>query len=341
MLRTISISGLIVVIVLISGIKTQAKDTRGSIRGSIVCQKTKEPIAFANISLTDTTDQIISGTVSNKNGNFTLQPIPFGTYHLNISCLGYKTVEKKLELSENISSLELGTLPLKASAQELREIEVSEQRVKGRQEVDRTVFTINRDVKKTATDGLDVLKNVPGVSVDFQDNITLEGSGNIMYLVNGIKRNKDYVAQLHPGDINSVEIISNPGVQYEADIDAVINIVTNRRSSGGKGSISLQGSDPNNFLGNEYANLQYGTKIFRVFVSDRLHYENFPASNIIQSQLMSGEDTITIETTGSGRAAWLNNSLSYGFDWFINDKNTINLYGNYYIRRSNNSDYDM
>jgi hypothetical protein len=341
MIRFNAISGLFLLILLSCTIHTKAAENTGRISGSIVNKSTKEPISFANITLLSEDDKPVSGCMSDENGTFSLEAIAFGLYRISVSCLGYKAYEESIELTADNSPMDIGQVALKVSAQKLSEVEIAEQRVKGKQKVDRTVFTINQKVKNTAADGLDVLKNIPGVSVDFQDNITLEGSGNIMYLVNGIKRNKDFVAQLNPGDINSVEIISNPGVEYDADIDAVINIVTNRRSSGGKGNISLQGSDPNNFMGNENVSIQYGNKDFRVFVSDRLHYENFPATQLIESQMMSGEDTITIKTTGNGRASWLNNSLNYGFDWFINDKNIINLYGNYYMRKSNSAGYEM
>ncbi|MFP4664081.1 MAG: TonB-dependent receptor domain-containing protein [Bacteroidales bacterium] len=334
-----TIIGLFLLMMLCNGATALAGEAGGKITGAIISGNSQEPVAFANITLFNSANKLITGTLSDKNGKFEFEELNFDKYRLEISCLGYAKLEKEIDLSSESSVKKLGEIHLQPSAEKLGEVEISEERMKGEQEVDRTVFTINEEIQKTASDGMDVLKNIPGVSVDFQDNITLEGSGNIMYLVNGVKRNKNYVAQLNPKDFNKVEIITNPGVEYEADIDAVINIVTRSRQTGGRGSISLQGADPDNFLGNGNASLQYGNKNFRVFVSDRFHYENFPGSKLITNRIIQNSDTIITETKGNGRASWLNNSFSYGFDWFINDKNIINLYGEYYLHQTNNSNY--
>ncbi|MGM0650810.1 MAG: TonB-dependent receptor domain-containing protein, partial [Bacteroidota bacterium] len=339
MIHRITLSALFVLIMSVSGIIVLAQEAGGKIAGTIISGETQEPVAFANISLFDSENKLITGTLSDKNGKFSIRELTISKYRLEISCLGYAKLKKEIQIDEKAAHLKLGEIPLNHAAEQLGEVEVSAERMKGEQEVDRTVFNINEEVQNTASDGIDILKHVPGVSVDFQDNITLDGSGNIMYLVNGVKRDKNYVAQLHPKDFNKVEIITNPGVEYEADVDAVINIVTKGRQTGGRGNISLQGSDPDNFLGNESASIQYGNENFRFFISDRLHYENFPASKVITNRFIHGSDTVATEMEGSGRASWFNNSFNYGFDLFLNDKNIINLYGEYYIHQTNNSNY--
>ena len=80
----------------------------------------------------------------------------------------------------------------------LEEAVIVGQRLKGEEKVDRTVFTINDDVRKASTTALDALKHIPSVTVDFQNNVSLEGQFNIQFYVDGILRNKEYVAQIKP-----------------------------------------------------------------------------------------------------------------------------------------------
>jgi outer membrane receptor protein involved in Fe transport len=333
------ISVLAILLISFSAFQLQASEPQGKISGNIMTETTNEPVSFANICLKNKEKQVVTGCTSNSDGQFNLSVPNYGNYELEITCLGYKPQQKQIQINQQNESISLGVITLEKAAEQLAEVKVEEARLKGKQEVDRTVFTINETSQKSATDGMDILRHIPGVSVDFQGNVNIEGSGNILYLVNGVKRDKNFVAQLHPDDFNKVEIMTNPGVKYDADIDAVINIVTKAHRTGGRGGISLQGSSPKSFIGNENANLEYGNEKFRVFVKDRFHLERFPAASYVSTEITEGAETTSLIEEGTGNASWLNNNLNYGFDWFINDKNVINLYGEHFTHRSNNSDY--
>ncbi|MFW5766781.1 MAG: carboxypeptidase-like regulatory domain-containing protein, partial [Bacteroidota bacterium] len=171
-----TIIGLFLLMMLCNGATALAGEAGGKITGAIISGNSQEPVAFANITLFNSANKLITGTLSDKNGKFEFEELNFDKYRLEISCLGYAKLEKEIDLSSESSVKKLGEIHLQPSAEKLGEVEISEERMKGEQEVDRTVFTINEEIQKTASDGMDVLKNIPGVSVDFQDNITLEGS---------------------------------------------------------------------------------------------------------------------------------------------------------------------
>jgi transposase len=54
-----------------------------------------------------------------------------------------------------------------------------------------------------------------------------------------VQRDQQFVAQLNPEDFNKVEVVTNPGVEYDADVEAVINIVLKKAPTGGRGSINV------------------------------------------------------------------------------------------------------
>ena len=312
----------------------------GAITGEIIEQKTQHPIPFASIALIQPeTKEIVAGVISDTLGKFSLNKVPYGSYQLVVSYLGYKKKKVQVQIEKKHNPLVVGTIMLEPGTQELAEVTVEEERLKGKQEVDKTVYTINERIQKMSADGMDVLKYIPGVSVDFQDNVSLEGTGNILYRVNGVTRDKDFVAQLHPADINKIEVITNPGVEYNADVDAVINIVLKQRTRGGRGSATAETPSPDGYVMNQRLSLEYGSEKFRVFVSNRTHLENFDATQITETRITNGTDQTSLFQEGNGNAQWTNSSTNYGIDLFLNDKNTINLYGSYYFHASKQIDY--
>ncbi len=171
----------------------------------------------------------------------------------------------------------------------LEEAVIVGQRLKGEEKIDRTVFTINDDVRKASTTALDALKHIPSVTVDFQNNVTLEGSSNIQFYVDGILRNKEYVAQIKPEQIDKVELITNPGVKYDADVSGVINILLKKeKRSGVSGSVKIPIPHPTKIVAEPSANIEYGNQKFRVYIGDQLHFERFHGKEIITTEVDNG-----------------------------------------------------
>ena len=322
--------------------QANATEKPGVITGKVIEAQTKQPVPYANVALLEQSGaNIVAGIISDEAGNFKLDQIPFGSYKLQVSYLGYEQKTLPIVLNQEKKAFSVGHVALAPKSEQLDEVVVAEERLKGKQEVDRTVYTVNDKVQQMSSDGMDILKHIPGVSVDFQDNVTLEGTGNILYQVNGITRDKNFVSQLNPEDFNKVEILTNPGVEFEADVDAVINIVLKKRRTGGRGSITAQIPNPKAYVVNERGSIEYGNENFRVFLSDRLHYERLNGNQTTETQITTGPDMITLKEHGSGIVSWMNNNASYGIDLFLNDKNTINLYGNMYHHHQNQSGYEQ
>ena len=126
--------------------------------------------------------------------------------------------------------ISVDTIYLAEITTSLKEVTVSAERIKGKEMVDRTVYAIPEVIAKSSTNGYDILKKIPQVNVDFQNNITLNGSSNFIIQVDGRQRDRDYLNKLLPSDIQSIEIISNPSGKYEGNIDGVINIILKKEA---------------------------------------------------------------------------------------------------------------
>jgi outer membrane receptor protein involved in Fe transport len=98
--------------------------------------------------------------------------------------------------------------------------------------------------------------------------------------------------------------------------------------------------DPNKLASNHRANIDYGNDKFRVFISDRLNYQGYRAFSNKETEIVSEGDVVNFRLNGDGDAVTIRNNTNYGIDLFLNDKNTLNLYGNTNAFLAKQSDFD-
>ncbi len=330
-------------LMVLPGFAVYAETENGSITGIIVDDSTTAPVSYASVALLSAADSsILNGMITNDQGKFQFTDLPYGKYNLKVTFVGYKPVLiKDLEVSRQNKTIDLQNLKIQEDFKKLEEAVIVGQRLKGEEKVDRTVFTINDDVRKASTTALDALKHIPSVTVDFQNNVSLEGSSNIQFYVDGILRNKEYVAQIKPDQIDKVELITNPGVKYDADISGVINIVLKKeKRSGVSGSVKIPIPHPTKIVAEPSANIEYGNQKFRVYVGDQMHFERFNGTEIITTKVDNGISApYRFEKTGEGINSWQNNYMNYGADWFINEKTSLNFLGEWRTWKGVNDDY--
>jgi hypothetical protein len=330
-------------LMILPGFAVYAEAENGSITGVIVDDSTTAPVSYASVALLSAADSsILNGMITNDQGKFQFNDIPYGKYNLKVTFVGYKPVViKNLEVSKKNKTIDLQNLKIEEDFKKLEEAVIVGERLKGEEKIDRTVFTINDDVRKASTTALDALKHIPAVTVDFQNNVSLEGSSNIQFYVDGILRNKEYVAQIKPDQIDKVELITNPGVKYDADISGVINIILKKeKRSGVSGSVKIPVPHPTKIVAEPSANIEYGNQKFRVYIGDQLHFERFNGKEILTTNVDNGISApYRFEKIGEGVNSWQNNYMNYGADWFINDKTSLNFLGEWRTWKGVNDDY--
>ena len=323
-------------------LKANEEKPRGKVTGTVIEQETGRPVGFASVAILDETQELVSGTITGDDGTFALNGLHAGEYQLQVSFVGFERhIVNPLKITPDNWHVALGKINIKAATAQIDEAVVTTERLKGEEKADRTVFTVNENLRKAASKGLDLIKLIPGIHVDFQENITLEGSGNILIYVDDVERTKEFVAQLDPAMIDKVEIISNPGVKYDASVDGIIKIVlTKEKRYGINGSINTEIPNPNTILMNQGGNLEYGNQNFRVYAGNRLHYEKFSSNedNILTYKDANSE-LEKFEQYGTGKNSWRNNFFNYGADWFISQKSALNLYGNISSHKSLYADF--
>jgi iron complex outermembrane receptor protein len=313
------------------GYAIEGEMNMGEISGKIIDSKTSEPVSFASVALINMNDSSqVTGVITNNEGVFNINKIPYGKYNLKVSYLGYQpTIINNIDISRKNRKVEMQPTALSENVTELNEVVVTGERLKGTDKIDRTEFTINDEIRNRSSSGLDVLKSIPAVTVDFQENVTLEGKSDIQFYVDGVLRDKNFVAQIDPKTIDKVEIITNPGVKYDSDISGVINIVLKKeKRSGVNGMVMVPISNPDKGIFNPQASIEYGNKKFRVYFSDRMHYESFHGSQMLTTKIDSTYDHYKyFSKYSSGKNSWQNNNMNYGIDLFLSEKTSLNFLG--------------
>lgn len=209
--------------------------SNGKITGTITDATSKDVVEFATVALVTLDGKTINGSVADMKGKFTLTKVPAGKHKLLISFVGYESTTIEVEIDEKKNTIDLGNVAINSETKVLNEVVVEGQRSLIEEKVDRTVYNAENDKTTQGGDATDVLKRVPMLTVDFEGNVFLRGSQNIMVLINNkpstimASNVADALKQIPAEQIKSVEVITSPAAKYDAEgTGGIINIITKK-----------------------------------------------------------------------------------------------------------------
>ncbi len=296
-----------------------------NISGFVIHEKDKSPVQFASVGLVQLPDSaLVRGTITLTDGSYLIDNVKPGDYLVRVSFVGYKPVGKRVSVAADAPETVMDTLWLVETTTEVGEVEVVAERLKGREMVDRTVYAVPEAIAKTVTTGYELLKRIPQVNVDFQNNITLNGSSNFIIQVDGRQRTREFLAKLLPTDIESVEIISNPSGKYEGNIDGVINIILKKEARYGlSGNTSLSAKPFNKPTNAVTGSLDYALGKITFYVTGMGVNQKLNIGTQADSRFTQ-IDSLNL-TSGKGGIDVSLASVNGGFDYYMNDKNNLSL----------------
>lgn len=302
------------------------------ISGVVIDSATKAPVPFATIALTNpNNDKPIDGTLCDENGKFSLGNVEEGNYKIVISFIGFNTKTiPNVRIDDKKDEINLGTIFLSPTVQLLKEVTIEAQKALIEEKVDRTVYNAESDATNKGGDATDVLRKVPGLSVDLDGNVSIRGSQSIKVLINNrpstVTANNiaDALKQIPSDLIKSVEVITSPSAKYDAEgSGGIINIITKKNTLEGfslniDGSAGYRGSN----LGLN-GNYKKGKMSFSLGGHGRVGY-NITGS-FKNNQKRFGEDGQVIENIQEADTRNQNAFGRYqlGWDYDINEKNYI------------------
>ncbi|OFY64937.1 MAG: hypothetical protein A2V64_03730 [Bacteroidetes bacterium RBG_13_43_22] len=317
--------------VTICSFSTVTAQEKQSITGKLIGEKNYEAIPFAYIFLFKTTDvTLVSRTSSDLNGEFKIGPVIKGSYRLEISAIGYQRQFKFIDIISNSDS-DAGIIYLQDTVYTLTGAIVEGERFKAKSEKEKTTFFITKEMLDASYTGTDILKLVPGIQIDIMKNISLNGSRDILIFVDGAERDRNFISQLSPGQIDKVEVVNTPSSNYDGNITGAINIILKKERDygfSGKFYAEIPTSGSEMYIFPTY-NLNYGFKKLNLYTSYNGEMCYLDINESTYRKVWDFQDTTEII---SNQYVWQKNwshKFHYGLDYFFSPLDQFNFYAFY------------
>lgn len=257
-----------------------------TIKGVLLDSLTQEGEPYATIRITKkgVPDKAVKMAVTGANGKFQEKlNVPAGDYAISISSIGKAPVVKDFTLKPSTKIIDLGTLYSSEANNELKGVEVVAQKPLVKVDVDKIEYNIEDDPDSKSNSILEMLRKVPLVTVDGEDNVQVNGSSSFKIHVNGKPNNmmsnnpKEVLKSMPANTIKYIEVITSPGAKYDAEgVGGILNIVT--VGGGFEGyTATFRGNVSNNGAGaGTYAMVKQGK--MTISVNYNYDYNNSPRS---------------------------------------------------------------
>lgn len=316
------------------------------ITGKLTDKETSNPVEFTTVELLSLPDSIsVEAVLSNTQGLFSLKKLEAEkSYCIRVKHLSYKPRIIPVVKRQGSNVISLGTIPMEPAVIGMKEVVVNGAKILVTELPDKTVYAVSEGIKKTSVDGIDVLRKIPSVQVDYlNEEIKVEGKSNIVIEVDGVTRSKDYLKKLHPKQIAKFEINNTPSGKYDPETDAVINIITDPSMRYGlKGMTVVQGiPNPDVYQAYVNANLDYGLEKISYYIGGfgvTSHFANTSntfretgSSILNRTGLSTSEADYMYLNTGLNYDPDKKNTLSYSLSY---NRNTSDGTGSMYSRFS-------
>lgn len=214
--------------------------------GKISESSSKASMEYVSVAVYKAADSsLVAGTISLKDGSFSISGIDSGTYFVELRFIGFeKKIISPVIIGKNSGKVELGDISLLPEMAEISEVLVTGSRTQVEYKIDKKIVNVDKDILSRGGSAIQALENTPSVQVDGQGNLTLRGSSDFKVLIDGkpsILKGSDALKQIPSNTIRQIEVITNPSAKYEADGQAgIINVILKKEMLQGlNGNLSL------------------------------------------------------------------------------------------------------
>ncbi len=319
-----------------------------TLSGRVVDATDAEPLAGALCRLfaeSDTTKAVSESTAA-ADGRFTLPTRSAGNYLLRVSYIGMAT--RSIQVVVASEPVDLGTVALSADSEMLGEVDVVARKPVIQANGERVTYNVQEDPASGNSTVIEMLRKVPLVTVDAQDNIQVNGQSSFKIYVNG-KENpmmsanpKEVLKAMPASAIAKIEVITEPGAKYDAEgTGGILNIVTNTGNSATDGYLATVRTSVDNH--------RWGAGVYGMFQKDKVaasvnyNYNrqyNSPVFSIEndRAQWEAEHPESVSHTLSSGKVKNHNSfhNASLDLSWEPDTLNLFNVTGSLFLGSGNN-----
>jgi len=319
----------------------------GLITGIVTEASTHQSVEYAYIILhSQRNNKQAGGTVTDSDGRFLLNKLRPGRYYLTVKFMGFKAdTIKDIRIGRGSLKVDLGEILLYEVKMETEAIEVVGEKAPVTYKIDKKVINVSRQHTVISGTAVDVLENVPSITVDIEGNVSLRGSESFLVLIDGkpsILEGSDALQQIPASAIEDIEIITNPSAKYDPDGTAgIINIITKKNKLLGVNGLVNVNLGLDDKYGADFS-FSYRLDGLKLYLGGDFNSRNYPGTRSEERQTTIDDTTTFINSDGSARRQRLTYSVRGGFDYDLSRSDVLSLgirYGYREGKRAITQDY--
>ncbi len=326
-----------------------AQDKTGSITGSVIDKSSGLPIEGADVTINRLKDSsLVKGTSTDATGKFTITDVPFGKYFLKANLVGYNIlVISGITVNPNSLVVTLEPIKLSSGTTTTEEIVVESEKSQIEFHPDKKVFNVGKNLTNQGSSLLDLLKEIPSVTVDQDNNVSLRGSEGVKIMIDGrpfgLEGNNrgNVLEQITAIQVESIELITNPSAKYEAEgSSGIINIVLKKKENKGlgyNGTLGLNFGTGDKYGGQFSFSLKNNK--YNLFGNYGYNSNQMKSSGLNQRYNFLNPDLYFSDESSTGRRRMQSHLAKVGVDVNLNPLSTLSFSLNY--QSSKRSRFDV
>lgn len=309
----------------------------GKVTGKVVDGQSNQPIEYANVVIYRWKDSTVAnGTVTNAEGNFTVDKLMNGRYFMKISYIGYATKRfDSLTVRPGNSNLDYPSVKLNPKNVNMNEVVVKSERESANFNLDKKVYNVDKNLANSGGTAVDVVQNIPAVQVDADGGVQVRGNSNITVLVDGRPAQlagfsgSDVLAQIPASQIESIELVTNPSARYDPEGTAgIINVILKKRSNlGVNASVMANAGTRGRYSSSINGNLRGDG--YNLFASYDARFFNMTGSGSTLRNSNFNGITSVLDQQSTNNNRFNNHSINVGGDYYLADKEFLSLSGSF------------
>jgi len=303
------------------------------VTGTIIDEGSNQAVPYASVAIYQAKDStLLTGVLSDSNGKFTIEKLPYGKFYVVVTFVGYKPHKvDNILLTPNQKTAALGTIKVSISTTAINEVTVVGTKPPVAYQIDKKVVNIAQNLTASGGTLADALQNAPSIQTDVEGNITVRGSSNFTVLMDGRPSpmsGSEALQQIPANLVENVEIITNPSAKYEAEGSAgIINIIMKKQKiRGSSGMINITAGTKDKYSSNISLNYKLSKFNFTIggdFSDNKSEVKNntFTVDTLNQSFIKNHN------MIGIGNFHRQGRGINAQVDYNINSKNALTLTG--------------
>jgi iron complex outermembrane receptor protein len=323
----------IIICVLFCAVFEDKLQSQNFVKGSIV-DSTKSPVAYCALALLHAKDSsIVKGNVADEKGEFIFEKITAGNYIIKYSAVGFQSTWSQPIQVDSLSQISLPPQVLKNEGVNLQEISVAAFKPTVEFKNGVVIMNIENNILAGGNTVFELLKRVPGVTVDAQNNISINGRSGVRFLFDGrlqqipTSQMVNILMGMAAESVSSIEVIKNPPAKYDASgSGGLINIVIKKaKVNGFSGSFSQSTSMGMHLRSGTSLSLNYKSNKLTLYSNMSYYNLQFETDNYYLRRIADANGTFEVVSTGKQLPYRSILNLSGGLEYDITKKTSIGL----------------